>query len=64
MLVLTRRVGERIAIDEHVEIIVVRIRGNKVQLGVVAPDQVAVRRREVGTNRKKWRCTDVFSDNN
>lgn len=47
MLVLTRKAGERIVIDENVEIIVVWIRGNKVRLGVAAPRQVAVRRREV-----------------
>ena len=47
MLVLTRKAGERIVIDENVEIVVVRIRGNRVRLGVTAPRQVAVRRREV-----------------
>jgi len=47
MLVLTRKAGERIVIGENVEISVVRIRGNRVRLGVSAPRQIAVRRREV-----------------
>jgi len=47
MLVLTRKVGERIVIDENVEITVVQVRGNKVRLGVTAPRRVSIHRPEV-----------------
>ena len=47
MLVLTRKLGERLVIAESIEITVVQIRGNKVRLGVTAPDQVSIRRLEV-----------------
>jgi carbon storage regulator len=47
MLLLSRRLGERIVIDENIEIAVVQIRGNKVRLGVSAPSHVPIRRTEV-----------------
>jgi carbon storage regulator len=47
MLVLTRRVGEAIVVDGGVRITVVAIHGNKVRLGVEAPDWVRVDREEV-----------------
>ena len=47
MLVLSRKVGDRLVIAESIEITVVQIRGNKVRLGVTAPRQISVRRHEV-----------------
>jgi len=47
MLVLTRKVGERIYIGDGVVVTVVRIQNDKVRLGVEAPRQVAVHREEV-----------------
>ena len=47
MLVLTRREGERIALGDDVVITVVSIQGNKVRIGVSAPDDVAIRRSEL-----------------
>ncbi len=47
MLVLTRRVGETIAIDSAIQVTVVAIRGNSVRLGVDAPVSVLVGRMEV-----------------
>jgi carbon storage regulator len=47
MLVLTRKVGERIHIGESIVVTVVRIQGDKVRLGVEAPANVAVHRHEV-----------------
>jgi carbon storage regulator CsrA len=37
MLVLTRRVGEKVVIAEHVHVMVVGIAGNQVRLGIEAP---------------------------
>lgn len=47
MLVLSRQRDETIMIGDHVEITVVDIRGDKVRLGITAPPQVAVHRKEV-----------------
>ena len=47
MLVLSRKVGERILIGDGVVLTVVRIQGDKIRLGVVAPANVAVHREEV-----------------
>jgi carbon storage regulator len=47
MLVLTRRKDESIVVGEDVEITIVEVRGNKVRLGITAPTDVPVHRREV-----------------
>lgn len=47
MLVLTRKVGERIHIGPDIVVTIVRIQGDKVRLGVAAPEDIAVHREEV-----------------
>lgn len=47
MLVLSRKRDEAIMIGEDVEIVVVEIRGDKVRLGIEAPRDLPVHRREV-----------------
>ncbi|MFN5768772.1 MAG: carbon storage regulator CsrA [Pirellulaceae bacterium] len=47
MLVLSRKKNESIVINNDITIIVVEIRGDKVRLGVEAPKEVPVHRREV-----------------
>lgn len=47
MLVLTRREGERIALGDDIVVTVVSIQGNKVRIGVSAPDDVTIRRGEL-----------------
>ena len=47
MLVLSRKVGERIVIGENVTVMVLEVNGQRVRLGVVAPDDVPVHRAEV-----------------
>ena len=47
MLVLSRKKNESIVIDDRITIVVVEIRGDKVRLGVEAPKEVPVHRREV-----------------
>lgn len=47
MLVLSRHADEQIIINEDIIITVVEIRGDKVRLGVEAPREVPVHRREV-----------------
>ena len=47
MLVLSRKKNESIVINNDITIVVVEIRGDKVRLGVEAPKDVPVHRREV-----------------
>ena len=47
MLVLTRQVGDRIRIGDDVEIVVIRIRNDRVRIGIAAPDDVPVFRTEL-----------------
>ncbi len=47
MLVLTRKLGESIAIDDHIKIMVVQIKGKQVRLGIQAPKETKIHRQEV-----------------
>jgi carbon storage regulator len=47
VLVIKRRVGEMIRIDDHIEITVLEITPTKVLLGIKAPGEVRVMREEV-----------------
>jgi len=47
VLVLSRKKNEAIIINNDITIVVVEIRGDKVRLGVEAPKEVPVHRREV-----------------
>jgi carbon storage regulator len=47
MLVLSRKKNERIVINNDITVVVVEIRGDKVRLGVRAPKEIPVHRREV-----------------
>lgn len=47
MLILTRRVGETIRINEDISIQVLSVCGQQVKLGIVAPLDVAVHREEI-----------------
>ena len=47
MLVLTRKLGESIAIDDHIRIVVVQIKGQQVRLGIQAPKETKIHREEV-----------------
>ena len=53
MLVISRKLGERIILADNVEITVLQIRGKAVRLGVAAPRDIAVNRREVQAGRQK-----------
>ncbi|MFC1676444.1 carbon storage regulator CsrA [Planctomycetota bacterium] len=47
MLVLSRQKDESIMIGDDVEIVIVDVRGDKVRLGITAPREISVHRREV-----------------
>jgi len=47
MLVLGRHKNESIVIGEEVEVIIIDVRGGKVKLGITAPKNISVHRKEV-----------------
>lgn len=51
MLVLTRRPGQSIVIDNNIQVTVVAVQGKKIRLGITAPDYMRVDRREVHEKR-------------
>ena len=61
MLVLSRKKNESIVINNDITIVVVEIRGDKVRLGVEAPKEVPVHRREVYEAIKRNEAAQVKS---
>ncbi|CAK7050258.1 TPA: carbon storage regulator CsrA [Escherichia coli] len=47
MLILTRRVGETLMIGDEVTVTVLGVKGNQVRIGVNAPKEVSVHRKEI-----------------
>lgn len=47
MLVLSRKTGESIIINDNITVTIIEIRGDKVRLGVEAPSDIPVHRQEV-----------------
>ncbi len=47
MLVLTRKLGEEIVIGDNIKLVVSRIAGNRVTLGINAPGNVTILRGEL-----------------
>ena len=47
MLILSRRIGERIMINENISFQIMEIKGSQVRLGIDAPKDVSVHREEI-----------------
>ena len=47
MLVLSRKVGQKLVINDNITLIVNRIAGNRVSIGIEAPDDVHILRGEL-----------------
>ena len=54
MLVLTRKVGQKLVIGDNITIVVNRISGNRVSLGIEAPSEVAIVRGELQQVRDEF----------
>ena len=67
MLVLSRRVGESVAIGDDVVVTVLEVRGEVIRVGIDAPRSVAVHRAELlaqlqSTNREAASPSDASVD--
>lgn len=60
MLILTRRVDERIFIGDDITLCVLDIEGNRVRLGLEAPKEIAILREEI---HEKY-SSDASNDSN
>ena len=59
MLILTRRIGERIVIGDDVTVSVLGLKGNQVRVGIEAPRDVPVHREEIYQRILKERAEGV-----
>jgi carbon storage regulator len=64
MLVLSRQRDESIIIGDNVVVTIVDVRGDKVRLGIQAPAEVSVHRREVyeAIQRENRRAAEIPAD--
>lgn len=53
MLILTRRMGETLIINDNIAVTILGIVGNQVRIGVNAPRDVMVDREEIYLRKKK-----------
>ena len=47
MLILTRRVGEKLIIGDNVKITVLGVKGKQIRVGIDAPPEIEVHREEI-----------------
>lgn len=47
MLILTRKAGETIVINDNIRVTVLQVKGNQIRIGIEAPADVAVHRSEI-----------------
>lgn len=47
MLVLSRKVGESIMLGEDIEITIIEVKGEQIRIGIKAPQEVKVYRKEI-----------------
>ena len=61
MLVLSRYANDSIMIGDDIEIMVIKVQGGKVRLGITAPRDVTVHRKEIYLKiqeEKEWEIID------
>lgn len=59
MLIITRRIGERLMIGDDMDVTILGVRGNQVRIGVNAPKHVVVDREEVFIRKQKEKMKKI-----
>ncbi len=59
MLVLSRKVGDKLVIDGNITVEVVKIQGNRISLGIVAPSNVKILRGELTEPQAKPQIVEL-----
>lgn len=52
MLVLARKAGQTLVIDENIRVTVLSVKGKTIRLGIEAPKEISVQREELRTRQK------------
>ena len=47
MLILTRKIGDKVIIQDNINIVILSMKGNQVRLGIDAPREITVHREEI-----------------
>lgn len=47
MLILTRRIGEKLVVGDNVRLTILGVKGNQIRVGIEAPPEVKVHREEI-----------------
>lgn len=53
ILILTRRIGEKLVMDNDIEVVILGMKGNQVRLGIKAPKHIVVDRQEIHERKIK-----------
>ena len=59
MLVLSRKIGEKVVIDGNIVVEVIKIHGNRITLGIEAPSEVRIRRGELNPTNRNASTVDL-----
>ena len=59
MLILSRKVGDKLVIDGNITVEVVKISGNRISLGIVAPSNVKILRGELTEPQTKAQIVEL-----
>jgi carbon storage regulator len=62
MLALTRKKGEALVINNNIEVTVIEVRGDQIKLGITAPKDVPIYRKEVYLQIQKENEESINAD--
>jgi len=61
MLILSRRIGEAIYINDDIKVVLLGVKGNQTRIGIEAPDNIEIQREEI-YQRIHAKKTDLVDD--